>query len=205
MDEPLEQPVLEAEDQARAQWYALISRLFYAPADAELLQGLGAPRDEATARDTANAFLDAWKALQEACRKVSPDELRGEFDALFIGAGKAQVTPYTSTYAAPHAPDRHLVELRTRLSEWGLARRDQVFEVEDHVSAVCDAMRWLIEEGRSLEEQRAFFGEFVDPGVAHFCSAIERSPDAAFYRVLGALTGQFLRIENDAFDLHTAA
>ena len=47
---------------------------------------------------------------------------------------------------------------------WGLVRREAVYEVEDHVSAVCDVMRWLIEHDRPLEVQQGFFDEFVFTG-----------------------------------------
>jgi TorA maturation chaperone TorD len=194
---------LEAEDEARAQWYALVSRLFYAPPEAMLLQGLAQPQEEEDPAE-ASPLLGAWTALKALSEKATPEALREEFDALFVGAGKAAVTPYTSAYAAPYAPDRHLLALRDQLSAWGLARREQVFEVEDHISAVCDVMRWLIENGRSLEEQRAFFATFVEPGGALFCDAIDGSANAVYYRAAGLLTRAFMQVEKDAFDLHTA-
>jgi TorA maturation chaperone TorD len=195
---------LEPEEEARALWYALVSRLFYAPPDGELLAGLSAGLDDG-AQNAESPFLQAWRALQLACRGADPHALREEFENLFIGVGKAPVTPYTSAYAAGHAPDRHLVELRSKLGEWGLRRRERVFEAEDHVSALCDAMRWLIVQRRPLEEQRAFFAEFVEAGLPFFCDAINRSPTAVFYRQAGAFTRMFVTVEKDAFDMHTAA
>lgn len=194
---------VEPEDQARAEWYALISRLFYAPPDRELLQRLGSPpKDDPDAE--SNGLVDAWRELQVRCQTADTEAVRAEFEALFVGAGRAQVTPYTSAYAASHAPDRHLLELRDRLADWGLARRDGVFEVEDHVSAICDAMRWLIEHGLGLDDQRAFFFEFIEPGLGPFCSAIKRSPTAVFYRVVSDVTDGFMAVEKEAFDLHTS-
>ena len=196
---------LEAEDQARARWYALVSRVFFAPPTREFLHGLASQPHEQSDPAQASALLEAWVAFQTESGKLAPDEVKEEFDGLFVGAGKAAVTPYTSAYAAPYAPDRHVLALRNQLSAWGLSRREQVFEVEDHVSAVCDAMRWLIETGHSLDEQRAFFAAFVDPGIRLFCDAIDASPNAAYYRVAGRLTREFVSLEKDAFDLHTAA
>ena len=194
----------EPEDQARGQWYALLSRLFYAPADQGFLDALSVPAGDATADSEPSALLDTWREFQQASGTRRADDIKGEFDALFVGAGKAQVTPYTSAYAAPHAPDRQLLELRNRLGEWGLSRRHQVFEVEDHVSALCDAMRWLIEHGHTLDEQRRFFRDFVEPAIPSFCDAIERSPEAGFYGPAARLMRAFIAIEKDAFDLHTA-
>ena len=213
-----EKPDLSDEDRARGDCYALISRLFYAPADGELLQQLGTePGIELEAEDAdglkivgwepevkETPYLRAFRVLQEASRQAQPDVLRQEYDDLFAGAGKALVTPYTSGYAVPHAPDRHLLELREHLVAWGLARRDQVFEIEDHVSAVCDVMRWLIERERPVEEQLAFFNDFVYTGVGTFCDAIDARASTPFYKAVAGVARTFLAIEKEAFDLHAA-
>ena len=194
---------LEPEEQARALWYAIVSRLFYAPLNRDLLDGLAAVGPDTTAEDTP--FLAAWREMQRECAGVDPEALREEFESLFVGVGKAPVTPYTSAYAAPNAPDRHLLSLRDTLSGWGLARRERVFEAEDHVSALCDTMRWLIEQQASVEDQRAFFLGFVDAGVSAFCDATIRSPLAAFYSRAAVFTQAFFAVEKDAFDMYTAA
>ena len=207
---------LQEEDRARADCYALISRLFYAAADDALLKKLAsaapAPDPEAAGqalepegddRD-ATAYADAFRALQQAAREADADAVRQEFDDFFVGAGKALVTPYTSGYVQPHSPDRHLLELREQIAAWGLGRREAVFEVEDHVSALCDVMRWLIERERPLEEQASFFTEFVYAGAETFCDAIEANPNASFYRAVARLAHAFLAIEKHGFELQGA-
>lgn len=213
MQSASESPVSD-EDLARAHCYALISRLFYAPADIDLLRHLAdrptsvqqAEGLESRNADTApdpNPYMSAFTALQDACRTADADAIRQEYDDLFAGAGRALISPYTSGYAVPHAPDRHLLALRERLTGFGLTRRDSVFELEDHVSAVCDVMRSLIERGRSIDEQRAFFDEFVDVGVSSFCSAIETRAPLSFHRFVAALALVFIAIEQHAFELHS--
>ena len=211
-----EKTEISQEDRARAECYALVSRLFYSPPDAALLREL-AGATELEIQDEDDLHLITWeleavetpytrafKSLQDASRSAEPDALRQEYDDLFAGAGKALVTPYTSGYAVPHAPDRYLVALKEHLVAWGLARRDQVFEIEDHVSAVCDVMRWLIERERPVDEQLAFFNDFVYTGVGTFCDAIEARAATAFYRAVAALARAFLAIEKQAFELHAA-
>ena len=213
--EELDRPLSE-EDKARADCYALVSRLFYAPVDAELLSVLSdAPKLELSDGESLELvtweieadetpYTKAMKTLKEACATAEPGALRQEYDDLFAGAGKALVTPYTSGYADPHAPDRFLVALREHLIAWGLARRDAVFEIEDHVSAVCDVMRWLIERERPLEEQHAFFNDFVYTGVGTFCDAIEARATTPFYKAVAGVARTFLAIEKQAFELHAA-
>jgi TorA maturation chaperone TorD len=215
MDDASKSAPVAEEDRARADCYALISRLFYAAPNPELLQQLRGEDSAAPATDDGplellwdepqpGGYSAALAALQQECRDADPMAIRQEFDELFVGAGRAVVTPYTSGYAVPHAPDRHLLALREHLAAWGLVRREAVYEVEDHVSAVCDVMRWLIEHDRPLEMQHRFFDEFVYTGVGTFCDAIEASPATSFYRAVAGLARAFLVVEKEAFEAHTA-
>jgi TorA maturation chaperone TorD len=111
------------------------------------------------------------------------------------------VTPYTSHYVAGTAPDKQVVALRETLAELGLARREMVFEVEDHIAAICDVMRLLIERNQSLQVQKAFFAQFVLPGVMPLCNAIDPIETAVFYRDVAALARAFLELESIAFDM----
>lgn len=193
-------PALEPEELARANFYGLISRFFYAPPDPTFLAEINRGADSG-AEESDNELMAAWRRLQQSCRSAFPAILRQEYDSVFVGVGKAEVTPYLSGYAEPAGPDRYLVRLRDRLAAWGLARKEQVFEVEDHVSGVCDAMRWLIEGQQPIGEQRRFFQEFAYPGVVGFCAALEKSPTAVFYKNVGALTRAFYDLEKAAFDM----
>ena len=67
------------------------------------------------------------------------------------------MTPYLSHYVLRHSNDNPLVELREQLGRWGIARREGVPEYEDHISGVCETMRFAIAvQQRSPEEQRGF-------------------------------------------------
>jgi len=196
----IQAPALEPEELARANFYGLISRFFYGPPDSNFLAEIN--RDAGSGpEEGGNDLVAAWRRLQESCRTVYPAILRQEYDSVFVGVGKAEVTPYLSGYAEPAGPDRYLVRLRDKLSAWGLARKERVFEVEDHISGVCDVMRWLIEEQRELAEQRRFFEDFAYPGVAGLCAALQKSPTAIFYKDVAALTSSFYELEKAAFEM----
>src|ERR1043165_8734956 len=98
--EELDRPLSE-EDKARADCYALVSRLFYAPVDAELLQLL-AGTSNLELQDGDDLQLAGWeieadetpytkalKILTEASANADAEALRQEYDDLFTGAGKA--------------------------------------------------------------------------------------------------------------------
>jgi TorA maturation chaperone TorD len=130
--------------------------------------------------------------------------IREEHEKLFLGVGRSEVTPYTSHYLRGISPDQHLVRLRERLQQLGLGRGSAAFEVEDHVSGICDAMRALIEGTHPLSQQREFFEEFVYPGVAPFCGTVAVATSAVFYRYVAEFAGAFLVVEREAFEMHDA-
>ena len=192
---------LEAEDIARANWYGLIGRLFYAPPDPNLLAEISRSGPGGKEAEGGGGLVVAWRALQEACRSAYPAVVRQEYDTLFVGVGKAQVTPYLSGYAEAASPDRYLVRLREQLDAWGLARREDVSEVEDHIAGISDIMRWLIENQRPLAEQQQFFQDFAYRGATALCAAVQKSTSASFYKPVASLAASFLEIEKAAFEM----
>jgi TorA maturation chaperone TorD len=195
---------LDPVEEARARWYGLISRLFYGPADSGLLaeiSGTGQGEDDQKA---AGELMAAWRGLQAASRTLGPDLIRLEYENLFLGVGKAEVTPYVSGYAESAAPDRYIVRLRDRLAAWGLARRQGAFEVEDHISGISDIMRRLIEERQTLPAQRSFFEEFAYDGAVRFFAAVQNASSAQFYTNVAALALAFFVLEKAAFEMSDA-
>ncbi len=191
---------LSDEDSARANVYALIGRLFYDVPDSKLLAEIGSS-GEAAGEPESGSLPSAWAELHGACKNALPDAVRQEYDALFIGVGRAQITLYTSRYIGGMSADKHLVRLREQLGIWGLGRRDRVFEVEDHISGLCDVMRYLIEHNQPLDDQKLFFNHFVYPGVMPFCEATVAANSADFYKKVAIFTRAFFEMENTALEM----
>jgi TorA maturation chaperone TorD len=190
--------MIAPEDAARANFYGLIARLFYAPPDSQLISQLlqAAPIEGDT------ELAAGWKEMIEACRTAFPAQLEAEHTELFIGTGKAAVTPYVSHYVLRHSNDNPLVELRARLGAWGIGRREEVPEYEDHVSGVCETMRFVIAvQQRSPDEQREFFERFVYRGAGAFCDAVSASNQARFYKAVARFARAFLEVEKNAFEM----
>jgi TorA maturation chaperone TorD len=190
--------MIAPEDAARANFYGLIARLFYAAPDANLISELlRSPPVEGEGELGA-----AWRELIEACRVAFPAQLEAEHTELFIGAGKAPLTPYLSHYVLRHTSDNPLVDLRGRLAAWGIGRREGVPEYEDHMSGVCETMRFVIAvQQRPPEEQQEFFERFVYRGAVAFCDAVSASNQARFYRVVARFARAFLEVEKSAFEM----
>lgn len=190
------------EDLGRANLYALIGRLFYAAPEAQLCEDIRRIDAGDEPQEHGESPLSSrWRALQEACANIAPAVIRQEHDDLFVGVGRAPVTPYLSGYAEPAAPDRYLVRLREQLLKWGFSRQGTRFEVEDHVSALCDVMRLLIEAGRPLAEQRGFFMTFLYPGAIRFLVALQQAPFGDFYKGVGAFAEAFFEVEKEGLEM----
>ena len=186
------------EEAARANLYGLIARLFYAAPDAQLISELlNSPGIEGEGELGA-----AWHEMVEACRTAFPAALEAEHTELFIGTGKAPVTPYLTRYVLRHAGDNPLVDLRQQLAAWGIARREGVPEYEDHVSGICETMRFAIAvQQRTPEEQKAFFHRFVYRGAVGFCDGVTASNQARFYKLVARFARAFLEVEQAAFEI----
>jgi TorA maturation chaperone TorD len=188
---------LPPEEQARANFYALLSRLFYAPADAGLLAALG-QADLLEADDRIMA--ERWEALSRAAVGADSEGVREEYENAFVTAGRAPVTLYTSAYSVRYTNEMPLAALRAELSELGLARRSEVGEPEDHIAALCDTMRYLVTE-REIADQQRFFARWIQPIADPLCNAIEQSEHTVFYKHVARMANAFFLLERSAFEM----
>ena len=190
---------LPPEEVARANFYGLLARLFYAPPDAALLQAI-AGAGSVDAEDSGIAA--AWHALAAACAAADPETVREEYEESFIGTGKAPVTLYATAYAIRYSSEVPLAELRGELARLGLARRSDAFEPEDHIAGLCDVMRHLIaEQKRELVQQGRFFRRWLAPAVDPLCNAIDTHPGAVFYRHVANFARSFFHLELSSFEM----
>ena len=188
------------EDQARAGYYALLARLYFAGPDEGLLAAI-AGADELAAGGEQSALSSAWGALASAAQAMDPEAARLEYEELFVGTGKAEVTPYASFYLSETGREKILVKLRGELAALGLERAQNSHEPEDHIAGLFDSMRYLISMGSddaALQQQRTFFERYLAGAFDPFCNAIERSEKANFYKHVAHFTEAFLRVESEA-------
>lgn len=192
-------PALPPEEAARANFYGLLARLFYAAPDEALLESMAAA-DEIVAEDSAASFALAWRDLALAAAATDAAAVTEEYQTLFVGTGKAPVSLYAATYLINSAVDAPLVEVRDYLARRNVARRTSVFEPEDHFAALCELMRFLIAEQHApLAEQMSVFNRFLWPATTPLCAAIRGAEHAAFYRTVASFAERFLEIEHAAF------
>ncbi len=114
-------PVLGDEDKARAEHYAVFSRLFAAPPDAAFLSSLA--QLGATRGALGGALGAAWQALGEAAAAVDEEQVEEEYTRLFLTIGRPEVMLFGSFYIAGFLMEEPVVALRADLAELGLGRR----------------------------------------------------------------------------------
>jgi TorA maturation chaperone TorD len=194
---------LSAEDQARADLYALLARLLLAPPDAALLAGLAAADPILGTRDE-RPLEDAWEKLVLAAGVVDADAVSDEFAELFISTGTPRLNPYGSLYLAGYMNDKPLADLRFDLARLRLARVQGVGEFEDHLGALCETMRVLVAGApgvpcQPLSRQKDFFETHIHPWYGACLADIASAEGANFYRLVAGFAAAFLAIEAEAF------
>jgi TorA maturation chaperone TorD len=193
----------DADELARAELYGLLSRLWYAPPDAPLLQQFAVAVTQAP---QPGSVLEApWQELVAAMRATTEPQAADEYDALFQGVGKPEVFLYGSYYVAGFLNEQPLARLRDDLAALGLARDPAMGETEDHIAYLCEVMRYLIAGDNlsvcNLEQQRRFFRAHLQPWTEQLCDAVVQHPRARLYAALATLTRVFIEVETQAFDL----
>jgi TorA maturation chaperone TorD len=195
---------LPPEEAARGDFYALLARLLRDAPDMKLLSNLAAaPRlpGEGNA-----ALAKAWSEVVDASSVMDADAAAEEYEALFAGVGKAAVSIFAGFYSGAPAADHPRVRIVGDLAALGLARRDAVSEPEDHFAGLLDVMRVLVSGGAgrspgSLAEQRQFFTSHLQDSVAQFFDALQRAPQANYYRKVAAFGAAFAQLESESFRL----
>lgn len=186
------------EDRVRGNVYALLGHLLAGPPESDvlaMLAGIDAvPNDE-------SLLTASWQMLADAAGRATPESLKHEYLALFVGLGRGEVVPYGSWYLTGFLMEQPLAQLRGDLRELGIERQPGVHEPEDHAAALCDTMALLItgDASASLEQQQGFFSRHMEPWIGRFFRDLQQAPSARFYRAVGQLGEQFIGVESQAF------
>ena len=197
---------LPPEEAARGDFYALLARLLRDAPDGALLASLAAAGPIPSDGDAA--LSKAWQDLVYAASAMDADAAAEEYENLFVGMGKSEVSLYAGFYGGAPSIDHPRVRLQADLAGLGLERRPEVTEPEDHYAGLFEVMRVLVAggAGRSpapLAEQKRFYGTHLEPGVARCFAAMGSAPHANFYRHVAAVGRAFTAIESVSFQLES--
>lgn len=145
----------------------------------------------------------AFNILSDLSKKVSPSDIRNEYQNLFIGVGRGELLPFGSFYVTGFLHDKPLASIRRDLNAMGIKRGDDFKEPEDHIACLCEIMSGMIigEYGKyfSVPEQKSFFTKHIQPWAEHFFTDLEGAKSAIFYSPVGTIGKLFMKIEEEAF------
>jgi TorA maturation chaperone TorD len=190
-------PDRDEEERARADVYSLIAALLGRPADDRMLLLL---RTLDTRGAAGTQMAAVWDLLKQAAEDAQAEKVADEYQELFIGIGRGELVPYGSWYLTGFLMERPLAELRSDLARLGFERDETVREPEDHVAALCETMSLLIaDEEVTFEAQREFHEKHVAPWMARFFADLGQARSARFYRAVGLLGEEFMKLERSYF------
>lgn len=190
----------QGEETARADLYGLLATLLYVSPPQALIDTIAAAQPE------GDSVLErAWAGLAAACKNAQAEQVREEYEQLFISTGKPEVMLYGSYYLSGFLMEKPLAALRVDLEQLGLERAAAVTESEDHIATLCEVMRYLIASDDPLQAniaaQKAFFAAHMQAWVLEACAAIQANRHAKLYAAIAALAHTFFEVEMQAFSM----
>jgi TorA maturation chaperone TorD len=172
---------------ARADIYAVIGALLLAPPDGALLQLLR--EAEPPLRDPD--LMLAWQQLARAACETTAPAAADEHAALFVAVGTPTLDPRASVYRGSMA----LSALREDLRALGLERSAAAAWPEDHLGALCEVLRLLVEAQRPQRLQGAFFRRHVAPWYGAFLADLRRVDGVPLHAALAGVVQAFFDLE----------
>jgi TorA maturation chaperone TorD len=190
-------PPIAPEDQVRASLYALLGNLLLQIPDQTTLDQLAALEGE------TGDFGSAINTLSQIAKSMTPASVEREYNVLFIGVGRGEVLPYASYYLTGFLHEKPLADLRGKMRELGIRRKQGISEPEDHLGALCEMMAGMITgafgQPMSLHTQKEFFNAHIAPWAAHCFSDLEKAESAVLYAPVGSLGRLLMGIEQESF------
>lgn len=199
MSQQHEQYKSEEEQLWRANIYGLLSSLLAVPPDEGTLNMLSQLKGHIQSEPGTSMEI-ALHRVTTLAQNLDQKSIWDEFQVLFIGVTRGEVVPYGSFYQSGFMMDKPLAELRTCLSTLGYERREEVYESEDHVAALCDVMRGLITDPEddfhtSLLKQQVIYHEHISPWIMKFFQDLQDAKHSDFYSSLAILGKTFMLLE----------
>ena len=194
----LESPaIINEEEQSRADFYLLLSRLLGAVPDEELfgvIQTLGA-------NDTA--IGQALTQLKTLSMNTAVKAAAEEYDELFIGVTQGELVPFKSYYLTGFLNEKPLAELRDDMKKLGIAKTDRVAEPDDHIAFLLEMMHGLIVgsfgKPSTVLEQNKFFESHIACWATKFFEDLEAADAAIFFVPIVHMGILFMEVESEAF------
>ena len=142
-----------------------------------------------------NEFLEAIKEDFELESKESGDDIRRDFDSLFVSPG-GKLQPLESLYVARENASPGPVS--DFYEKAGLTMDEEFEYIPDHISLEFLFLSYLIETGR-LDLQEHFLEEHIMNWVPYYCGEVIKQAGTVFYKEIAEITRDFVTNESENF------
>lgn len=167
--------MLTEDNSERAEAYRVLADIFSEPPD--------------------NDFLEAIKEDFELESKEAEDEIRGDFDSLFVSPG-GKLPPLESLHdireKTPTSPVSEFYE------KAGLTIDEEFEYIPDHISLEFLFMSYLIETNR-IDLQENFLEGHIMNWVPYYCDEVIKQAGTVFYKEIAEITKDFVTNEYENF------
>ncbi len=210
----------------RAAFYAWLAAAFSGPASRELLELFREPGLAETLEQVAGPEVAAEAAA--AAAEADLDELRWDYNALFMVPQAQYLTPYESVYRGRYTDERgevHLgglsgpetLEVVAFYREYGMEVDPQKNLLPDFAGVELDFLRllseresqaWAAGDGEAartwLDAERRFLLDHALLWLPELCDNMAQRARQPFYRVVARIAAAFLATEEATFRALTA-
>jgi len=169
--------VFSDEDGERAEAYRILADLYSEP-----------PQEEQ---------LDAIKGDLELNSTESADEIRADFQSLFVYPG-GRIPPLESLFLS-RASIPPVTPVTEFYSGADLTIEEEFEMMPDHISLEFLFMSYLIDI-KNIDLQSKFLEEHLMNWVPYYCEEVKREAQTLFYKEIAGTTADFLASEQDNFE-----
>lgn len=198
-------------DGARADVCRLLAACYYEPSEAFAEEHVFESLSEAAERVDPKLGRAA-RRLGESFAAEDLQELLVDYTQLFLGPVGAPAKPYGSIWLEPGkgVMQDSTVAVSTLYRDGGFELAEDFLELPDHVAVELEflyalnfreAAARIADDGQTVEHVRALkrrlLSEHIGRWIGAFSQACSNHAKTAFYRELGPMTEQFVRMEQE--------
>jgi len=169
--------IISDENGERSEAYRILSDLYSGPPKEEDLQSI--------------------KADLELKSAEGIDEIRSDFDALFLFPGGTRPPIESLFLSQAGTPPARLVE--DFYAQAGLTIEEEMEMIPDHLSLEFLFMSYLVNI-KNADLQDKFLEEHLMKWVPYYCEEVKREAKTVFYKEIAGITEDFLDSEDSRFD-----
>ena len=198
--------VLDEDAKLRSDTYAILASLLSHTPSEDLIDYLKHIQTvETNSNDTSLGGMgQGWQKVRSAALAIDDKTLDDEYHDLFIGLGRGEVVPFGSWHITGFLMEKPLSELRDDLKTLGIESDEDIKDPEDHIAALFESMKLIIESDDIDESrERQFFMRHIAPWAEKFFQQLQVAKTAEFYKSVGFLGEQFVQLESQYLNIQT--